>query len=101
MEEKYRGDTFIFPFGFEDENLQFEVGDVLKVGVKKACDCKGHILYKEITVNEATEEIQVRFEASETKNIAPGEYEIEAELTKNNIVETCYRSKLKVIGDIV
>lgn len=101
MEEKYRGDTFIFPFGFEDENMQFEVGDILKFGAKKACDCTKHVLYKEITITEESKEIQVRFEASETINIDPGEYEIEVELTKNNIVETCYRSKLKVIGDIV
>lgn len=101
MIEKYRGDTFIFPFSFEDESIQFEVGDIVKFGIKEACDCEKCILHKEITVTENTKELKVVFEAEETKGVNPGEYITELELTKKGIVETCYRDNLKVIGDIV
>ena len=101
MIEKYRGETFIFPFSFKDTNLSFEVGDIIKYGAKVACDCDKYAFYKEIKVTETSKEIQIIIPPEETKNIIPGEYEMELELTKNNIVETCYREKIKVLGDIV
>ena len=101
MIEKYRGDTFVFPFSFEDTSLSFEVGDFIRFGAKKACDCKGYAFYKEIKIENTSTEIKIIFDKEETKNIAPGEYEMELELTKNNVVETCYRDSLKVLGDIV
>ena len=101
MQEKYRGDTFIFPFSFADPELKFEIGDTLKFGMKKACDCETYILYKEIVVEEQKAEVEVRFEAEETAKIEPGDYFVELELKKDNIVETCYREKIKINGDIV
>lgn len=101
MVEKYRGDTFIFPFSYEDEQLKFETGDIIRFGIKKACDCDDVILFKEIEVTETTEEIKIIFEPEATKKIKPGDYLIELELTRNGIVETCYRDKLKVEGDLI
>lgn len=101
MVEKYRGDTFVFPFSFKDTSLSFEKGDVIRYGAKKACDCNDYAFYKEITIEEESKGIQIIFTPEETKNIIPGEYEMELELTKNDIVETCYRETIKVVGDIV
>lgn len=101
MIEYKRGDTFIFPFSFKDTSLFFEVGDLIRFGAKKACDCEEYILYKEIPIEEKTPEIQIIFEPEETRKIQPGDYIVELELTKNNIVETPYEDKLIVKGDIV
>lgn len=98
--KKYRGNTFIFPFSFEDSYTKFEPGDIIKFGVKQYIGSDNYILYKEIVIEEITEEIQIRFEEEETKKLEEGKYIMELKLTKNGITETAYREEL-VISEVV
>ena len=53
----YRGDTFIFPFGLQDENgadINFEAGDIVKCGVKSTINDTEYALYKEIESSNIT-----------------------------------------------
>ena len=54
MDDKYyTGDTFVFPFGFQNENkepIDFEVGDILRFGMKESIYRKQYSLYKEIKI---------------------------------------------------
>lgn len=98
------GDTYIFSVTLEhDEQAQkFQVGDLVRFGMKKNTSHTDYALYKEITVDIETNSIEFVFSSEETQQLdAQVVYQVEIELTRNNIVETVYRDKLTVLGDVV
>lgn len=102
--EYYRGDTFVFPFSFENDNeeeINFEVGDIIKCGAKKSIYSKEYALYKEIIVETETPEIQIKFLPEETKKLKLGKHILEVELTRNGDVETPFQQEFKVKGDAI
>lgn len=101
MLQRYRGDTFIFPFVFKNKQTMFEVGDVARLGIKESLDSDDYVLSQEKNISEQSEEIQFRFESSETQEIDGGIYLIEVELTKGGITETSFRDKIRITGDVV
>ena len=106
MDDKYyTGDTFVFPFGFQNENkepIDFEVGDILRFGMKESIYRKQYSLYKEIKITENTSEIQITFLPEETQQLFPNKkYIIELELTRGEFVDTIYQDEILVKGDVV
>lgn len=101
--EKYRGDTYIFNVTLEqDEQAQkFQVGDIVRFGAKTNTAQTEYALYKEITVDEETDSVEFVFSSEDTSKLDVRVYLIEIELTRNGNVETVYRDKLNVLGDVV
>lgn len=103
--EFYRGDDFSFDFGTTFENKEdyvFQVGDIIKVGVKTRETQSRYELYKEIKITEATDTITISFTNKETKRVSAGDKLIEIELTQaNGTVRTLFQDKLTVKGDVV
>lgn len=101
--EKYRGDTYIFNVTLEQDGQaqQFQAGDLARFGMKKNTAHTDYALYKEITVDKETDSIEFVFTKEETQKLNLQNHQIEIELTRNGIVETVYRDKLIVLGDVV
>lgn len=102
--EYYRGDTFVFPFSLQNsdgEKVNFEAGDVLKCGVKTSIYSDEYSLFQEITVENKTPEIQIKFLPDETRKLKTRKYMLELELTRNGDVETIFQQEVKVKGDVV
>ena len=101
--EKYRGDTYRFNVSLEQDEQaqQFKVGDIVRFGAKANTAQTEYALYKEITVDKETDSIEFVFSSEETSKLDVRVYQIEIELTRDNIVETVYRDKLNVLGDVV
>lgn len=101
--EKYRGDTFLFHITLEDDEggQYFQAGDVVKLGVKKKAECDEYDLYKEVHVEEEQRAIDMIFQSEETSKLASRTYQIEVEITRNNVVETVYRDTLLILEDVI
>lgn len=102
--EYYRGDTFVFPFSFEndnDEKINFEIGDIIRCGAKTSIYSDEYALYKEISIETETPEIQIKFLPEETKTLKLRKYILELELTRNGDTETIFQEEFKVKGDVV
>lgn len=100
----YRGDTFIFPFGLQDESgeyVNFEAGDIVKCGVKSTINDTEYALYKELEVMENTDELVFIFYPEETKELMAGKYTRELEHTRGDYVTTIYQEEITVKGDVV
>ena len=98
------GDTYIFNVTLEQDGQaqQFQVGDIVRFGMKKSTAHTDYALYKETTVDKEMDSIEFVFSSEETQKLdAQVVYQIEIELTRNSIVETVYRDKLTVLGDVV
>lgn len=101
---KYRGDTFIFPFTLRDEsgNAQsFQVGDIVRFGMKENIYISEYALYREIQITEATQELQLTFTPDETRKLEKRDYIVELELERNGQVDTIYQEELKVKGVVI
>ena len=101
--EKYRGDTYTFKVTLEQDNQeqQFQVGDIVRFGMKKNTANTDYALYKEIIVDTLADSIEFVFSSEETQKLDVQVYQVEIELTRNGNVETVYRDSLKVLGDVV
>ena len=102
--EYYRGDTFVFPISLQNDNgeeVNFEAGDILKCGVKTSIYSDEYSLFKEITIETETPEIQIKFSPKETQKLKIRKYTLELELTRNGDVETIFQQQFKVKGDVV
>ena len=101
--EKYRGDTYIFNVTLEQDGQaqQFQIGDLVRFGAKISLNQEEYDLYKEIIVDKETDSIEFVFTKEETQKLNLQNHQIEIELTRNGIVETVYRDKLIVLGDVV
>ena len=101
--EKYRGDTYIFNVTLEQDGQaqQFQIGDLVRFGAKISLNQEEYDLYKEITVDKETDSIEFVFSSEETQKLNLQNHQIEIELTRNGIVETVYRDRLIVLGDVV
>lgn len=101
--EKYRGDTYIFNVTLEQDGQaqKFKSGDLVRFGMKKSTAHTDYALYKETIVDKETDSIEFVFSSEETQKIDVQIYQMEIELTRNGIVETVYRDKLNVLGDVV
>ena len=97
------GDTYIFNVTLEQDGQaqNFQVGDLVRFGMKKSTAHTDYALYKETTVDKETDSIEFVFSSEETQKLDVQVYQIEIELTRNGIVETVYRDKLNVLGDVV
>lgn len=101
---KYRGDTFIFPFTLRDEsgNAQsFQVGDIVRFGMKENIYTSEYALYREIQLTEATQELQFTFTPEETQKLEQRKYIVELELERNGQVDTIYQEELNVKGVVI
>lgn len=101
--EKYRGDTYIFSVGIEQDGQaqNFQEGDLVRLGAKRSTSDTVYGLYQEKTVDAETDTIEFVFSSVETAKLDIATYHLEIELTRNGNVETVYRDKLNVIGDVV
>lgn len=104
MKEYFRGDTFIFPFTFENENgesINFEVGDILRCGIKSNIYSNNYILIHLIEMGEERGEVTFEFSANETKDVKLGKCLLELELTRGGKVSTIYQEEIEIKGDVV
>lgn len=97
------GDTYIFNVSLEENGQaqKFQVGDLVRFGMKKNTSHADYALYKEITIDEETDSIEFVFSSEETQKLDVQVYQVEIELTRSGIVETVYRDRLNVLGDVV
>lgn len=101
---KYRGDTFIFPFSLKDESgnaQEFQIGDIVRFGMKENIYIKEYALYREIQLIEATQELQFTFTPEETQKLEKSKYIVELELTRNGQVDTIFQEELNVKGVVI
>ena len=102
--EYYRGDTFVFPFSFENDNkepIKFEVGDSIRCGAKRTMKDEKCALFKEVPIKTECDEIQIEFTPEETKDLQRGAYILELELTRNGRVETIYQDYIDIVEDVI
>lgn len=101
--EKYRGDTYMFNLTLEQDGQaqKFQIGDIVRFGAKTNTAQTGYALYKEVVVEKETDTIEFVFNSEETSKLDVRMYLIEVELTRDGMVETVYRDKLNVLGDVV
>lgn len=101
----FRGDSFKFDFNstLDDGTAYvFQKGDTLKVAIKDRLSSSIYVLFKEINIEEATEEIRIAFTNEEMADITEGDKILEIELTDNQgNVSTLYQEKIKVKGDVI
>lgn len=101
---KFRGDTFIFPFLLKDESgnaQEFQIGDIVRFGMKENIYTSEYALYREIKITEATQELQLTFTPEETQKLEKGDYIVELELERNGQVDTIYQEKIGVKGVVI
>ena len=101
---KYRGDTYIFPFSLQDESgsaMKFQKDDIVRFGMKENFYTKDYALYKELKIEAETEEIQIKFEPEETSKLELRQYIIELELERDGQIDTIYQDMLTVEGDVI
>lgn len=101
---KYRGNTFTFPFLLKDESgnaQEFQIGDIVRFGMKENIYIKEYALYREIQLIEATQELQFTFTPEETRKLEKRDYIVELELTRNGQVDTIYQEKIEVKGVVI
>ena len=105
--EFYRGNDFYFDIGAELEEdgsvFEFNVGDIIKVGIKDKLSNTNYVLFKEIEVTEKTDTISIHFTNEETKKFSEGDKILEVELTEklNGAVSTIYQDKLTIKGEVI
>lgn len=101
----FRGDTFRFEFtsALEDGSLyEFQVGDIIKVGIKNKLSNPKCALFKRIDIEEATDTLQIEFSHEEMKKCCEGDKLLEVELTRTNgDVITLYQEKITIVGDVI
>ena len=101
----YRGDDFYFDIGanYEDDSiLEFNTGDIIRVGVKDKLTNSRYVLFKEIPIEQKTDTESVHFTGQETKKCSEGEKILEVELTQTDgSVSTLYQDKLTLKGDVI
>lgn len=101
---KYRGNTFIFPFILRDESgnaQEFQIGDIVRFGMKENIYTSEYALYREIQLIEATQELQFTFTPEETQKIEQRKYIVELELERNGQVDTIYQEEMNVKGVVI
>lgn len=101
---KYRGNTFTFPFLLKDEsgNAQgFQIGDIVRFGMKENIYTNKYALYRKLKITEATQELQFTFTPEETQKIEQRKYIVELELERNGQVDTIYQEEMNVKGVVI
>lgn len=110
--EIFRGDTFKFDFSATLEGSTelhtFEVGDVLKAGIKEKIKNTDYLLYQEKTITAEAQEIPFEFSHEETMELpisSTGESLpaiLEVELTNTaGVVSTLYQEEIEIAGDVI
>ena len=100
---KYRGDTYIFPFSLQDESgnaMKFQKDDIVRFGMKENFYTKDYALQQEIKLEIDAEEIQIEFMPEETRKLELRRYIIELELERDGQISTIYQDMLTVEGDV-
>jgi hypothetical protein len=101
----FRGDTFKFDFtsALEDGTLyKFEVGDIIKVGIKNKKTNSKCALFRKIEIEEPTDTLHIEFTHKEMKKCCEGDKLLEVELTRTNgDVITLYHEKITIVGDVI
>ena len=101
---KYRGNTFTFPFLLKDESgnaQEFQVDDIVRFGMKENIYTSEYALYIELKITEATQELQFTFTPEETQKIEQRKYIVELELERNGQVDTIYQEEMNVKGVVI
>ena len=101
----FRGDTLKFDFTAETEDgslYTFEVGDIVKVGIKDKLTNTNYVLFKKINIEEETDTLHINFSHEEMKKCCEGDKLLEIELTKTNgdVITLC-QEKITIVGDII
>ena len=101
----FRGDTLRFDFTstLEDGTLyEFEIGDIVKVGIKNKKTNSKCALFRRIDIKEPTDTLHIEFTHEEMKKCCEGDKLLEVELTRaNGDVITLYQEKITIVGDII
>lgn len=101
----YRGDTFKFDFSakFEDgSEYTFQVGDIVKAGIKLTVKSTDYVVKKEMDIEEPTTEITFVFSHEDMLNAPIKEAVLEVELTDGDgVVSTIYQQPIEIVGDVI
>ena len=101
----YRGDTFKFDFSakFEDgSEYTFQVGDIVKAGIKLTVKNTDYVVLKEKTIEEPTKEITFVFSHEDMLNAPTKQAILEVELTDGDgVVSTLYQEPIEIVGDVI
>ncbi len=94
----YRGDSYLFKV---KGNRNFELGDVVRVGIKKDIDSEYLFEPQVIEIYEELEELNIEIPYSDTSLLNPGKYLLEIELTFSGRRFTIIQQKITVKGDVI
>lgn len=101
----YRGDTFKFDFSarFEDgSEYTFQIGDVVKAGIKLTVKNTEYVVLIEKTIEESTKQITFVFSHEDMLNAPIKQAILEVELTDGDgVVSTLYQQPIEIVGDVI
>lgn len=104
----YKGDSINEPFQIKDKegNLyEFQVGDVVRVGIKKELTDTEYQIYKDFTITETGNTIMVNFTPEETDALTVTEDKayLEVRLLYNGGASyaTVYQEKIRLEGVVI
>ena len=109
----YKGNSINSTFEIKDTangeknatNYVFQVGDILRVGIKHKLEDTEYILYKEFTVTDEGTKVAIQFTPQET-DILPNEeqnaiLEIELEYNNGASINTVYQDQITFKGVVI
>lgn len=107
----YKGNSINASFEVKDTtekdspNYEFQIGDILRVGIKKTLQDNDYILYKEFTITEPGTKVAIQFTPEET-DILPNEeqngiLEIELEYNGGASINTVYQDIITFKGVVI
>jgi len=105
----YKGNSVYTSFGITNkatgEDYEFQVGDIVRVGIKQTLDDDTYLLYKEFTIIEAGTIMPIIFTPEETDAITvtedKGILEIELVYNEGQSITTVYQEKIRLEGVVI
>lgn len=88
-----------------NEDYVFQVGDIVRVGIKQTLDDEDYQLYKEFNITETGTQLALQFTPEETDKLTATEEKgiLEVELVYNDgaSIKTVYQEPIKLEGVVV
>ena len=89
----------------DNQDYQFQIGDIVRVGIKQTLDDDNYQVYKEFTITEEGTQLALQFTPEETDKLTATETKgiLEIELVYNGgaSVKTVYQEPIRLEGVVV
>lgn len=103
----YKGNSVNCVLTIKDDgnDYVFQIGDIVRVGIKQTLDDEEYQLYKEFTITEEGTELALQFTPEETDGLtateAKGILEIELVYNGGASIKTVYQEPIRLEGVVV